>query len=80
MANSNVNCLFAKADIQDRFWRVFVEPIGQWNFAYTLPKRTLDEPIYLVVPNSTQIGWVKGIYIFYLASETARDVGQQLLE
>ena len=29
---------FAKADIQDGFWRVFIEPEGRWNFAYTLPQ------------------------------------------
>lgn len=78
-AATNQHCLFAKADIKDGFWRVFIEEEGRWNFAYVLPPRSTDEEPHIVVPNSTQMGWVESMYFFCAASETARDVSQQLL-
>jgi len=78
-ATKTAPCYFAKADIQDGFWRVFIKPEGRWNFAYTLPQRTPDDPVHIVVPNSTQMGWVESIYVFCAASETARDIGEVLL-
>lgn len=78
-AATNTPCLFAKADIKDGFWRVFVEEAGRWNFAYVLPPRSPTEEPHIVVPNSTQMGWVESMYFFCAASETARDVSQQLL-
>ena len=47
----------AKWDIKDSFWRMDAEEGAEWNFAYILPQSP-GKPIYLVVPNSLQIGWV----------------------
>jgi len=74
-ATSN-HCLFAKADIKDGFWRVFIKDSGRWNFAYVLLPRSPTEEPHIVVPNSTQRGWVESMYFFCAASETARDISQ----
>ena len=44
-----------------------------------LPQRTPDDPVHIVVPNSTQMGWVESMYVFCAASETVRDIGEVLL-
>ena len=53
-----------------------------WNFCYVLPavsnsKTKLDD-IELVVPHALQMGWAESPPFFYAATETARDVCEQL--
>ena len=63
-AETNIPCLFTKADIKDSFWHIFVEEAGHWNFVYVLLNKGKNDKISIVVPNSIQIGWVESIYIF----------------
>ena len=79
-AETNIPCLFTKADIKDGFWRNFVEKAGRWNFAYVLPNKGKNDKISIVVPNSILMGWVESMYVFCSGSETARDVVQKLLQ
>ena len=79
-AATDTPCLFAKADIKDGFWRIFVEKKGRWNFAYVLPKLNKSDSTHIVVPNSIQMGWVESMYVFCAGSETARDTSQKLLQ
>jgi hypothetical protein len=73
-------CIFmAKWDIQDGFWRLDAEDGAEWNFSYVLPQHP-DQPCYLVVPTSLQMGWVESPPFFCAASETARDVAQDYCE
>jgi hypothetical protein len=51
----------------------------EWHFAYVLPKLHLDEPTQLVIPSSLQMGWCDSPAYFCAASETARDVTEQLI-
>ena len=73
---------FTKLDIKDGFWRLAVSDEDAWNFAYVLPSEdpngSLDD-IELVVPNSLQMGWCESPPLFCSASETGRDVIEQLL-
>ena len=55
-----------------------------WNFAYVLPAAdgkpvNLDDA-KLVVPDALQIGWCESPSFFCTASETARDVIQDLID
>ena len=72
--------LMAKLDIKDGFWRIVVEPNGAWNFAYVLPQVNDTDPIQIVIPLSAQMGWTLSPPYFCAATETARDVGQELTE
>ena len=55
-----------------------VSPNDEWNFAYVLPKLTLDKPTQLVIPSCLQIGWCESALYFCATSETARDIGETL--
>jgi hypothetical protein len=70
--------LFSKLDIKDGYWRMVVPPDDEWNFAYVLPKESPDEPTCLVVPGCLQMGWCDSPAFFCAASETARDVADEL--
>ena len=74
---------FAKLDIKDGFWRMIVSDADAWNFCYAIPNAdpaaTRDDT-RIVVPNSLQMGWCESPPFFCAASETARDVIQQLLK
>jgi hypothetical protein len=50
----------------------------EWHFAYVLPKAHPDEPLQLVVPSCLQMGWCDSPAFFCAASETARDITQDL--
>ena len=73
---------FAKLDIKDGFWRMIVNDHDAWNFCYAIPpsdhQASLDT-IRIVVPNSLQMGWTESPPFFCAATETARDVIQELL-
>ena len=73
---------FAKLDIKDGFWRMRVSEKDAWNFCYVLPPRSptqsLDER-EIVVPASLQMGWCESPPYFCAATETARDVIDNLL-
>jgi hypothetical protein len=70
--------LFSKIDIKDGYWRMVVPEDEEWHFAYVLPKSHPDEPLQLVVPSCLQMGWCDSPAFFCAASETARDVTQDL--
>ena len=70
--------MFQKLDIKDGYWRGVVEKGAEWNFCYVLPKLDPNEPTQLVVPDCLQMGWGESPGYFCMASETARDVGEQL--
>lgn len=75
--------LFSKMDIKDGFWRLRVSEADAWNFVYVLPSTSdttnLDE-IELVVPRSLQMGWCESPPFFCAASETARDIIEELFQ
>lgn len=74
---------FAKLDIKDGFWRLGVSDADAWNFCYVLPSLTEVEnieDIEIVVPNSLQMGWCESPPLFCSASETGRDVIEELLK
>jgi hypothetical protein len=70
--------LFSKLDIKDGYWRMVVPEDDEWHFAYVLPKASPDEETYLVIPSSLQMGWCDSPAFFCAASETARDVAEDL--
>jgi hypothetical protein len=70
--------LFSKLDIKDGYWHMVVPEDEEWNFAYVLPKASPDEDTYLVIPSSLQMGWCDSPAYFCAASETARDVTEDL--
>ena len=76
-APSTLPIFFSKYDVSDGFWRMVVAAGAEWNFAYVLPQPP-GEPLKLVVPNALQMGWKESPGYFCSASETARDVIEQL--
>ena len=73
---------FAKIDIKDGFWRMMVAEKDAWNFCYVLPSLTPDQALddaEIVVPSSLQMGWCESPPYFCAATETARDVIDNLL-
>ena len=70
---------FSKLDIKDGFWRMNVEEGAEWNFAYVLPGGDPADP-ELVIPQALQMGWAESPPFFCTATETARDVGQALID
>ena len=75
---------FAKLDVKDGFWRMVVAEDDAWNFAYVLPSTNPSQTdimeTELVVPAALQMGWCESPPFFCTASETARDVIQELME
>jgi len=78
-APDNGPIFFAKWDIKDGFWHLVVHPDDAWNFCYVLPSEPGEEPM-IVVPLCLQMGWCKSPAFFCSASETARDIAQELLD
>ena len=70
--------LFSKLDVKDGYWRMVVAEEDEWHFAYVLPKASPEEPTQLVIPSSLQMGWCDSPAYFCAASETARDVAEEL--
>ena len=75
---------FSKLDVKEGFWRMVVAPEQAWNFAYVLlaedGKPVNLEDIELVVPDALQMGWCESPLFFCTASETTRDVIQELID
>ena len=71
---------FAKFNIKDGFWRMAVDEEQAWNFAYVLPKEHPTDETILVAPSSLQMGWTESPPFFCAASETARDLAEDLLK
>jgi hypothetical protein len=74
---------FAKCDIKDGFWRMVVSKNDSWNFCYTIPppsKQTHLDDIEIVVPSSLQMGWCESPPFFCAATETGRDIIQELFQ
>jgi hypothetical protein len=72
--------LFSKLDVKDGYWRLVVPEDDEWHFAYVLPKASPDEPTQLVIPSCLQMGWCDSPAYFCAASETARDVAEELAQ
>ena len=74
---------FSKLDVKDGFWRMVVSTTDAWNFCYVLPsadgKNVPLDKTELVVPDAVQMGWCESPPFFCTASETARDIIQELL-
>lgn len=49
----------------------------RWNFCYVLPDKP-GNPVQLVVPSALQMGWCESPPFFCSASETARDVADEM--
>ena len=74
---------FAKCDIKDGFWRMIVSEEDSWNFCYTIPppsKQTPLDDIEIVVPTSLQMGWCESPPFFCAATETGRDIIEELIK
>jgi len=71
---------FAKWDIKDGFWRLVVSEENAWHFCYLLPKVHPDDLTEIVVPMCLQMGWCESLPLFCMASETAWDIAQELLD
>ena len=71
---------FAKIDVKDGYWRMFVSKDNAWHFCYMITPRegVTIEDIQIVIPNSLQMGWRESPPYFCAATETARDVIEQL--
>lgn len=69
----------SKLDTKDGYWQMVVPEEEEWNFAYVLPKADPQEPTMLVIPLSLQMGWTDSLAFFCGASETARDIGKDLI-
>jgi len=70
---------FSKLDIKDGYWRMVVEQGKHLNFAYVLPD--VDGPrICLVIPSSLQMELTESPPFFCAATETARDVAEDLIK
>ena len=67
-----------KVDLTDGFWRVIAKEGAEWNFAYVLPNLP-GKTIEIAVPAALQMGWASSPPFFCAASETARDVCEQLV-
>jgi hypothetical protein len=65
--------MFSKVDLKDR-WRMEVNEVDEWNFAYILPGAGLHEQIQLVIPDALQLGWSESPPFFCAATATARDI------
>jgi len=76
-APDNGPIFFAKWDIKDGFWRMVVSDDDAWNFCYVLPGSPPENPI-IVVPTSLQMGWCESPPFFCTATETARDLANEL--
>ena len=71
------NIIFSKLDIKDGYWRMNVKHGHHLNFAYVLPDKE-GERIRLVVPSALQMGWAESPAFFCAATETARDIAEDL--
>ena len=73
--------MYSKVDIKDGFWRLMVSAENAWHFCYVFPPlqgtAPLDE-IEILVPHALQMGWCESPPLFCAATETARDVIQEL--
>ena len=81
--NTTLPFKFAKCDIKDGFWRMIVNEEDSWNFCYTIPppsKHTPIDEIEIVVPTSLQMGWCESPPFFCAATETGRDIIEELFK
>jgi len=72
---AGLHILFSKLDISDGFWRLIIQEVDSYNFAYVLPQEA-GEPCRVVVPAAVQMGWVESPSHFCTVTETARDITQ----
>ena len=71
------NIVFSKLDINDGYWRMVVKKGNHLNFAYVLLD-VKDARITLVTSSALQMGWMEPSPFFCAATETARDVTEDL--
>jgi len=70
----------AKWDIKDGFWRLIVSEENTWHFCYILPQMNDSDPIQIVWPTCLQMGWCESPPLFGTASETVRDIAEELAD
>jgi hypothetical protein len=70
--------LLVKLDLKDGFWRLSVPEDDEQNFCYVLPKLEDSEETMMVVPSALQMGWTSSPPFFCAATETGRDVAEEL--
>jgi len=71
---------FAKWDIKDGFWRLIVSEENAWHFCYVLPQMNDSNLIQIVWPTCLQMGWCESPPLFGTASETVRDIAEELAD
>jgi hypothetical protein len=76
---AGLHILFCKLDISDGFWRLIVQAVDSFNFAYVLPQCE-GEPVRIVVPSAVQMGWVESPPLFCAITESAQDITQHLVD
>ena len=76
---AGLHILFSKLDISDGFWRLIVQWLDSYNFAYVLPQEA-SEPCRIVIPAAVQMGWVESPSLFCTVTESARDLTQYLVD
>ena len=73
--------LFCKLDIKDVFWRMVVPKADERQFCYVLPQdptQTTPTETMIVVPKALQMGWTSSPAFFCAATETGRDIAEDL--
>ena len=75
-SDNGVPILFLKIDLKDKYWRKCVNGKDAWNFAYVLPKNKQDKEVYLVIPDTLQMGWCESPSFFCEVTETVQDVAE----
>ena len=73
------NLVFSKLDIKDGYWRMVVEQGRHLNFAYVLPD-VAGARIRTVIPSALQMGWTESPPFFCAATETARDIAEDMVK
>ena len=71
--------VFSKLDIKDGYCQMMVEQVKHLKFSYVLAD-VEGAHIRLVIPSSLQMGWMESPPLFCAATETARDVAEELIK
>ena len=73
--------MFMKLDIQDGFWRLYVDPTDTCNFVFILPDlpESLNKDPTIVVCRLIPMGWTLILAYFCTTLETAFNIANILL-
>jgi len=70
--------MFTKVDLKDGYWRMVVNANDAWNLVYVLPPVNPGDAMEVVIPDSLQMGWGESPPFFCAATETARDIADNV--